>query len=124
MSEIEQKTIHIKKTLQKYINKNLEEFIDSPKQTRYRNNVIFSIGYNKEGNIVSADIKSKICKEREYVVPPFSFASTFNAGSPPIVSKAWALLKNNIKIKNKKEETILLILSFIFFILLLTLRII
>ena len=51
MSEIEQKTIHIKKTLQKYINKNLEEFIDSPKQTRYRNNVIFSIGYNKDGNI-------------------------------------------------------------------------
>ena len=51
MTEINIKTDHIKKTLGKYINKNLEEFIDSPKQTRYRNNVIFSIGYNREGNI-------------------------------------------------------------------------
>ena len=43
---------------------------------------------SNDGRIVSADISNKICKDKEYVVPPDSFACIFNAGNPPKLSKA------------------------------------
>ena len=51
-NEIEQKTINLKKVLDKYISKNnLFSMIPSPKNIRYRNNIMFSFGYNKSGEI-------------------------------------------------------------------------
>ena len=38
--------------------------------------------------MVKADINNNICNDKEYVVPPFSLASTFKAGKPPKVSIA------------------------------------
>ena len=57
---------------------------------------------NSEGKIVKADINNNICNDKEYVVPPFSLASTFKAGKPPKVSIANVLfIKNNPNIRRK-----------------------
>ena len=50
--EIISKQNYLKETLSEYITKkNLYQMIPSPKNFRYRNNIMFSIGYNKEGKI-------------------------------------------------------------------------
>ena len=60
----------------------------------------------KQGKIVKADINNNICNDKEYVVPPFSLASTFKAGKPPKVSIANVLfMKNNPNSRRKINNT-------------------
>nr|QDY51881.1 tRNA -methyltransferase [Mimiviridae sp. ChoanoV1] len=50
--ELDKKTTNLKNVLGKYIkNNNLFSMIPSPKNIRYRNNIMFSFGYNKNGDI-------------------------------------------------------------------------
>ncbi len=52
MDEISNKTDNLKKTLNKFItDDNLSPFINSPVKYRYRNNILFTIGYNINGKI-------------------------------------------------------------------------
>ena len=52
MDEISTKTQDLKQVLSKFItDKNLTQFINSPVKYRYRNNILFTIGYNINGKI-------------------------------------------------------------------------
>ena len=52
MDEISKKTQDLKQVLSKFItDKNLTQFINSPVKYRYRNNILFTIGYNINGKI-------------------------------------------------------------------------
>ena len=52
MDEISTKTQDLKQVLGKFItDKNLTQFINSPVKYRYRNNILFTIGYNINGKI-------------------------------------------------------------------------
>ena len=52
MDEISQKNKELKQVLNKFITeKNLTKFINSPVKYRYRNNILFTIGYNIDGKI-------------------------------------------------------------------------
>ena len=52
MDEISNKTDDLNKTLNKFITyDNLSPFINSPVKYRYRNNILFTIGYNINGKI-------------------------------------------------------------------------
>ena len=49
-TELILKQNNLKENLIDYISKrNLYQIVPSPKNFRYRNNILFSIGYNKEG---------------------------------------------------------------------------
>mgnify|MGYP007000274842 len=51
-SELEIKQCDLKEKLSKYVtNLNLYEMIPSPKNVRYRNNIMFSMGRDSQGNI-------------------------------------------------------------------------
>ena len=62
--ELEIKQENLQKTLKSYINnKNLYDMVPSPKNTRYRNNIMFSMGKNSKGEIEVGPfetIKSKV----------------------------------------------------------------
>ena len=66
--ELEKKTTNLKNVLGKYIkNNNLFSMIPSPKNIRYRNNIMFSMGKNSQGEIEVGpfeSIKSKV------ILPP------------------------------------------------------
>jgi 23S rRNA (uracil1939-C5)-methyltransferase len=63
-NELITKKNHLRKNLSDYISKkNLYEMFPSPKNLRYRNNIIFSVGYDKNGKIEVGPfetIKSKV----------------------------------------------------------------
>ena len=48
----QEKKAHLEKSLKKHITeKNYFKFVNSPKQKRYRNNILFSIGHNFDGEL-------------------------------------------------------------------------
>ena len=60
--ELELKNENLQTNLKPYINKkNLYDIIPSPKNTRYRNNIMFSMGKNSQGEIEVGPFESIKC---------------------------------------------------------------